>query len=105
MSKPLNHRLVHGALLVIEFVLLWLLLTALVQPQVAVSTFTLVGAIALFFVFTAHLMAIALQTIVPRFSTERHSFAILLSILSAILLAVVLSSGIIILMSALSGGF
>jgi hypothetical protein len=104
MSKPLNHKLLHVALLVIEFALLWILLTLLVQPDAPVSTLLPLGVILVFFIFTAHLTAIALQVIVPKFAVERHTFAITVSILGAILLAVVLSSGIIIGMSYLSSG-
>lgn len=104
MSKPFNHKLIHVSLLVIEFALLWLLIALLVKPNAPVSNLLPLGVIGVFFIFCAHLSAIALQLIVPRFPMERHNFAIAVSILGSILLAVVLSSGIIIGMSFLNSG-
>lgn len=101
--KPFSHRLLHAALLVLEVALLWVLISFLVQPETLVSGGTLVAVLLVFFVLNAHLIALALQYIVPKFPVERHSFAILVSILGSILVAVMVSYGIIIGISYVAG--
>lgn len=103
MSKPLNHRLLHLSLLVIEFALLWLLIELQLVGQAPVSLLMLAGALLVFFLFVVHLIAIATQVIVPRFPVEKHHFALALSVLIPILLALVLTYGMIIGMSYLNG--
>jgi hypothetical protein len=91
MIKPFSNRLFTVALLVLELSALWAFLWA--YWETTSSSTLLIGSIAVYFMLIAHLIAISIQFLIPKFPTHKHTYALILAILEAILLAVLLAYG------------
>lgn len=94
--KPFSHRLLHSSLLIVELAFIWVLLWLVWNGPAHSAVPGALGALLVFFIFTAHLIALSLQHVVPRFIAERHTFAVTLCILCSVLLALMLSYGMLI---------